>query len=230
MPADEAKISATRSRPTPTMNQVPVIQEKPASPWVPFSFAIVLILATAGGLFYYMDMQFKSVKNTLETKLLKTNDFVVAMDKRLKKIEDSISASDADADAQGSSLTSKMLNLESRLATAEKNVGWNSSRVAKQVDSITTMESSVSSMSATVNSQASKVSANTTRIEELANKDTGAAAVAELSKKVEANGQAIETIDAHRSRLSSAIQTVQSDTARLIRLYEKDNPSAKRVH
>ena len=51
-----------------------------------------------------------------------------------------------------------------------------------------------------------------------------------MDKRVSTNTQSIEAIDAHRGRLGSAIQKVQGDTARLIRLYQKDNPSAKRVH
>lgn len=244
MPADEAKISATRSR--PNYNPIPMPQEKSPSPWIPFIVSIVLIAVTAGGLFFYMDEQFKKI----EASILKTNDFVLDMNQRLKKIEGDITASDAEAEQAGSSLTSKVMNLESRLAEAEKSVSWNSSRTTKQIadieamqatvnqasDSIKGMQSTVNQLSDSINSQASKVSSNTIKIAEqadkitaLANKEDGSAAVTALTQKVETNTQAIQTIDAHRTRLSEAIQKVQADTARLIRLYEKDNPTATRV-
>lgn len=225
MPADEAKLSATRSRPSPTFAPAPIPQSAPTSPWIPFMISFVLIAGAAGGLFYYMDEQFKKI----EASILKTNDFVLDMNQRLKKIEGDIAASDAQANQEGSSLTSKMMNLESRLTSAEKNIGWNSSRVSKQVTDIENMQATVNDVSANVSSQSSKISANTAKITELANKEDGSAAVVELSQKIESNSQAIQTIDAHRTRLSDAIQKVQSDTARLIRLYEKDNPTAKRV-
>jgi len=221
MPAD-------RPRPSPNFNPAPMppmAQDTPTSPWVPFIISFLLIAGSAGGLFYYMDEQFKKI----EASILKTNDFVLDMNQRLKKIEGDIAASDAEADQEGSSLTSKMLNLESRVSKAEKNVGWNSSRISKQITDIENMQSTVDQVSSSVSSQSSKISANTAKIAELANKEDGSAAVTALGQQIEANKQAIDTIDAHRTRLSAAIQKVQSDTARLIRLYEKDNPTAKRV-
>lgn len=229
MPADEAKLSASRPRPSANYNPPPPPASKPTSPWIPFVISFFLIAGAAGGLFYYMDMQFKN----LEGKLLKTNDFVINMDKRLKSIEDTIADSDAQAEQAGSSLTSKMLNLESRMSKAEKGIGWNSSRIGKQESTMESLNSSVSNVSSSMNAQASKISGNTSKIAELNSKfDTlsGQDPTAALSAQVQSNQQAIETIDAHRSRMSSAIQQVQSDVARLIRLYEKDNPSAKRVH
>ncbi len=231
MPADQAKLSATRPRPSGnfTPSPAPVAQNKTTSPWIPFSVSVVLLAATAGGLFYYMDQQIKSLQG-IETKLLKTNEFVLAMDKRLKKIEDSIASSDAEAEAAGSSLTSKMLNLESRMSEAEKGIGWNSSRINKQTTSVETIETRLSELSSSVNSQSSKITENSNKIAQLSNQENPAEALtAQLSEQVESNRQAIETMDAHRSRMSSAIQKVQADVARLIRLYEKDNPSAKRV-
>lgn len=228
MPADEAKLSATRPRPSANYAPPPP-GNQPTSPWIPFVISFLLIAGAAGGLFYYMDMQFKN----LEGKLLKTNDFVINMDKRLKTIEDNIAASDAEAEEAGSSLTSKVMNLEARMVKAEKGIGWNSSRIGKQESTMESLNSSVRDVNSSMNAQASKISGNTSKIAELNSKfDTlsGEDPTAALSAQVHSNQQAIETIDAHRSRMSSAIQQVQSDVARLIRLYEKDNPSAKRVH
>lgn len=225
MPADEAKLSATRSRPSPNFAPAPAPQNSSTSPWIPFMISFVLIAGSAAGLFYYMDEQFKKI----EASILKTNDFVLDMNQRLKKIEGDIAASDAQADQAGSSLTSKMMNLESRVSAAEKSIGWNSSRVSKQVTDIESMQTSVSDVNTSVNKQSDKISDNSAKIAELSNKEDSSAAITELNQKVESNAQAIQTIDAHRTRLSDAIQKVQSDTARLIRLYEKDNPSAKRV-
>jgi len=244
MPTDEAKISATRSR--PTYSPTPIPQEKSLSPWIPFIVSFVLIAVTAAGLFFYMDEQFKK----MEASLLKTNDFVLDMNQRLKKIEGDITASDAEAEQAGSSLTSKVMNLESRLAETEKSVSWNSSRITKQItdsegiqttvnqvsNNMKEVQSTLNQLSENVSSQASKVSNNTIKIAEqadkiaaLTNKEDGSAALTALTQKVETNTQAIGTIDAHRTRLSEAIQKVQADTARLIRLYEKDNPTATRV-
>src|SRR5690606_643091 len=151
--------------------------------WIPFMISFVLIAGAAGGLFYYMDEQFKKI----EASILKTNDFVLDMNQRLKKIEGDIAASDAQANQEGSSLTSKMMNLEARLTSAEKNIGWNSSRVSKQVTDIENMQATVNDVSTNVSNQSSKISANTAKINELANKEDGSAAVAELSQKIESN-------------------------------------------
>lgn len=226
MPADP-RLSASRPpRASANYAQPPMMPpQQQSSPWVPFSIALVLILAVAGGLFFYMDMQFKN----LEGKLLKTNDFVIKMDERLKKIEDNISQSDAQAQAEGSSLTSRLMSLENRVTKANKDIQWNNSRIEKQESATEEVKSSVSSVSSSVQAQNSKISANTSEIEALKANSGPNPDVANLTAKVEANAQAIETIDAHRSRMSSAIQQIQSDVARLIRLYEKDNPTAKRV-
>jgi chromosome segregation ATPase len=218
--ATDPRLAASRARPSANFNPPPIPQEKPTSPWIPFAISLLLLLACVGGLFFYIDTQFKS----LESKLLKTNDFVIAMDKRLKNIEGTINSSNN----EDASMGAKLLNLESRVSKAEKSVGWNASRIEKQITATEEVQSSVSGVSSKVNSQGSNISTNTTKIAEL-EQATSQDPSAALAEKVQTNTRAIETIDAHRSRMSSAIQKVQSDVARLIRLYEKDNPTAKRV-
>ncbi len=225
--ATDPRLSASRPpRASANYAQPPMMPpQKQASPWVPFSIAFILILGVAGGLFFYMDMQFKN----LEGKLLKTNDFVIKMDERLKKIEGSIADSDAQAQAEGSSLTSRLISLESRVSKLNKEAQWNSSRIDKQEGAVDEVKSSVSSVTSSVQAQSSKISSNTFEIQALKQNSGPSPDVTNLVSKVEANAQAIDTIDAHRSRMSSTIQQIQQDVARLIRLYEKDNPTAKRV-
>ena len=211
------------------------------SPWIPFALSVILISAGLGGLYYYNDLETKKIKASL----LKTNDFVMGLDKRVAILEDKLTKSDANADNAGSSITGKLINLENRLNTAEKSVAknnkgmsWNSNRIGKQNTSMETLETSVNEMedsvtevSASVDTQKRTVSSNTIEIQALADKvGTSVSTVNGMDKRVSTNTQSIEAIDAHRGRLGSAIQKVQGDTARLLRLYQKDNPSAKRVH
>lgn len=234
----QAKSRPAARRPQPTYAPPPPPPaEKAVSPWVPFAVSVVLLISGLGGLFYYTDLELKKIHGSQ----LKTNDYVMGLNKRLTHLEDKISQTDADLSQSGSSITGKLINFESRLNQAEKSVaknvksvGWNSSRIGKQVTTLETMEADVDDMNVSVSTQQKTVSSNTIQIQALSEK-LGAsgninAKVTDIGKRVDSNSQSIDTIDAHRSRLGSAIQKVQGDTARLIRLYEKDNPSAKRVH
>ncbi len=239
MPTD-TQHSAPRRNTQPAYTP-PQPVEKQISPWIPFAITFLLITAVAAGLFFFIDSKF----DESQTSLLKTNNFVVALDTRLKKIEDNIAQSDAQANAEGSSLTGKLMNLETRIIEAEKNIESNKASTSRQASAVEEIRSSVNQVSNNLSDQNSKITANSTKVEALsqqitsvtntANAASSAATTASnsvetLDQKVQSNTQAIETIDAHRTRMSSAIQSTQADVARLIRLYEKDNPEVKRVH
>jgi len=85
--------AAARRSTQPTYTPPPPPMAKPSSPWIPFSITFLLIAGVAGGLFYFIDMKFTESKNeaqAAQASLLKTNNFVMTMDARLKKIEDNI--------------------------------------------------------------------------------------------------------------------------------------------
>ena len=64
MPADP-RLSASRPpRASANYAQPPMMPpQQQTSPWVPFSIAFVLILGVAGGLFFFMDRQFKNLES-----------------------------------------------------------------------------------------------------------------------------------------------------------------------